>query len=202
MIRPLQRRFWLLAALGVLAALTAAFSFVQLRAASAPTLHGTALDNPPLVEPFELTNASGERVTLEAWRGELLLVFFGFTTCPDVCPLTLGRLAKVYEDLGEPKDVQVVMITVDPEHDTPEVTQRYAAGFHPDFVGLGGSTADIAEAAKRFYIGYRELDERSFLHTDTVALLDREGRLRLVYAQDNVARIGSDVATILAQRRW
>lgn len=179
MKHPSQKRFWWLAALGVVAALVAAFSWGQLRADAAPTLHGTALDNPPLVAPFELTNARGERVTLEAWRGELLLVFFGFTSCPDVCPLTLGRLAKIYEDLGEPEDVQVVMITVDPEHDTPEVTQRYAEAFHPDFVGLSGSTADIAEAAKRFYVGYRELGERSFLHTDTVALLDREGRLRL-----------------------
>lgn len=193
---------WPLLMLGVVAAFVAAFSFMQLRAAAAPSLYGTALDNPPLLEPFELTNAAGERVTLSAWRGEVLLVFFGFTNCIDVCPLTLGRLAKVYKDLGEPSDVQVVMVTVDPEHDTPEVTQRYAAGFHPDFVGLSGSTADIAEAAQKFYVGYHELGDGEFFHIDTVALIDREGRMRLVYGQDKVSRIGSDLETILAQRRY
>jgi len=186
----------------VLAALLAAFSAYQIRAASAPALHGTALENPPRVGDFELTNAEGERVTLSNWRGKVLLVFFGFTHCPDVCPLTLGRLAKTYEDLGEPEDVQVVMITVDPENDTPEVVQRYAAGFHPSFIGLSGSGSDIATAARTLYASGREAGEGRFIHTDAVMLLDREGRMRLVYAQDKVARIGEDTETILAQRDW
>lgn len=196
------RHLWLLAIVGIAAALLAAFSYRQLRALSTPEYYGTVLDKPPLVAPFELTAAGGERVTLERWRGELLLVFFGFTRCSDVCPLTLGRLAKVYQDLGEPEGVQVVMITVDPQHDTPELTQRYASSFNPSFVGLGGSSSDIADAARTFFVGYRGLDDEDFLHTDSVALIDREGRLRLIYGQDKVARLAEDLPRILEARTF
>ena len=196
------RHLWTLALTGVLAVLLAGFSYWQLRAASTPELYGTPLDNPPLVAPFELTDASGERVTLSRWRGDIVLVFFGFTRCPDVCPLTLGRLAKVYEDLGRPEDVQVVMVTVDPQHDTPELTQRYAGSFDPSFVGLGGSSADIVEATKTFFVGYRDLGNQDFLHTDSVALLDREGKMRLIYGQDKVARLTDDLSRILTSRAF
>ncbi len=196
------RHFWTLALTGVAAALLAGFSYWQLRAANAPAYYGTPLDKPPLIAPFELTDSSGERVTLAKWRGDLLLVFFGFTHCPDVCPLTLGRLAKVYEDLGRPEDVQVVMITVDPQRDTPELTQRYAGSFDPGFVGLSGSSADIADAAKTFFVGYRDLGDQNFLHTDSVALLDREGKMRLIYGQDKVARLTEDLSRILTARNF
>ena len=125
-------------------------------------------------------------------------MFFGFTTCPDVCPLTLGRLAQTYRDLGEPEAVQVVMVSVDPGTDTPARTQRYVAGFHASFTGLTGSTADTARAARAFFVGYRQLD-RSVGHTDTVALLDPEGRMRFVYTQDKVARIGDDLQQLLGR---
>ncbi len=196
------RHLWTLAAIGIVAALLAGFSYWQLRAASAPEFYGTALDNPPLIAPFELTDARGERVTLSRWRGDIVLVFFGFTRCPDVCPLTLGRLAKVYEDLGKPEDVQVVMVTVDPQHDTPEATHEYARSFEPSFVGLGGSSADIADAARTFFVGYRDLGNRDFLHTDSVALLDREGKMRLIYGQDKVARLTEDLSRILTARTF
>lgn len=196
------KQLGLLALVGLLAALVAAFSYRQIVSLSASELHGTPLDNPVQVAPFELTSASGERVTLERWRGDLLLVFFGFTRCPDVCPLTLGRLAKVYDDIGRPEDVQVVMITVDPQHDTPARTQGYASGFNPDFVGLGGSSSDIANAAKTFFVGYRGLKDNDFLHTDSVALLDRYGKMRLIYGQDKVARLSEDLPRILASREF
>lgn len=192
------KQLGLLVLVGVLAALVAAFSYRQIVRLSAPEYYGTPLDNPVQVAPFTLTNAGGERVTLSRWRGDLLLVFFGFTRCPDVCPLTMGRLAKVYNDIGRPEGVQVVMITVDPEHDTPKLTQTYASGFDPDFVGLGGSSSDIANAAKTFFVGYRDLKDNNFLHTDSVALLDREGKMRFIYGQDKVARLGEDLPRMLA----
>ena len=187
---------------GLVAAVVAGFSYRQLRSLSAPLYYGTPLDTPVQVAPFELTDASGERVTLARWRGDLLLVFFGFTRCPDVCPLTMGRLAKVYDDLGRPKGVQVVMITVDPQHDTPERTQTYAGGFDPAFVGLGGSTGDIADAARTFFVGYRGLKNNDFLHTDSVALLDREGKMRFIYGQDKVARLSEDLPRMLAAKEF
>lgn len=196
------RQFWTLILVGLVAAAVAGFAYMQLQRANGPEYYGTPLDNPVQVAPFTLTDAQGERVTLEKWRGDLLLVFFGFTRCPDVCPLTLGRLAKVYEDLGEPEDLQVVMVTVDPQHDTPKLTQQYAGGFNPDFAGLSGSSSDIANAATTFFVGYRGLENDGFLHTDSVALLDREGKMRFIYGQDKVARLSEDLPKMLASRSF
>ena len=99
-------------------------------------------------------------------------------------------------------EVQVVMITVDPARDTPEVMQRYAAQFHPDFVGLSGTPQDIADAARSFFVGFRELAGGQFTHTDAIFLLDRQAQMRLIYRQDNVLRLAEDLQTILAQRLW
>jgi protein SCO1/2 len=193
-----------LAAFALLALALMLFSAYQVwnARASEGEFYGTALAEPVQVGELELTSHRGERVALSDFRGKLTLVFFGFTNCPDVCPLTLGRLAKLYRDLGEPDDVQVVMVTVDPEHDTPEVLGRYLGQFHEAFVGLTGTPAEIANAARTFFVGYRDLGERDFLHTDSVALLDRQGRMRLVYGQDRVVRLESDLPKILGQRGW
>ncbi len=205
------RQLWTLVVVGLAAAALAGFAYVQLRNVQLQRVgtpqdqleyYGTPLDTPVQVAPFTLTDAKGKRVTLAKWRGDLVLVFFGFTRCPDVCPLTLGRLAKVYEDLGQPRDLQVVMVTVDPQHDTPKLTQKYAAGFNPYFVGLAGSSSDIAKAAKTFFVGYRGLKSKDFIHTDSVALLDREGKMRFVYGQDKVARLGEDLPKLLASSEF
>ena len=196
------RQLWTLTSVGLVAAVVAGFAYVQLQRVNTPEFYGTPLDNPVQVAPFTLTDVQGKRVTLKEWQGDMLLVFFGFTRCPDVCPLTLGRLAKVYEDLGEPNDLQVVMITVDPQHDTPELTQRYASSFNPDFVGLSGSSSDVAHAAQTFFVGYRGLKDKGFLHTDSVALLDRAGKMRLIYGQDKVARLSEDLPRMLASRNF
>ncbi len=164
------------------------------------TFYGTALDNPPQVGDITLTTAGGERVALADFRGGWLLVFFGFTSCPDVCPLTMGRLAKMYDELGQPEDVQVVMISVDPATDTPERVQTYVQGFDPSFIGLTGTSAEIAQAARTFFIGYQQLEE-DVSHTDTVALLDPKGQMRLIYTQDKVTQIGRDLQVILDKGR-
>ncbi len=198
-----RARLSFLLATGVLALLMVAFSLYGLNRAEARDFYGTPLDEPATVPGVELTAGDGARKTLpDTWRGDVVLIYFGFTNCPDVCPLTLGRLAKVYEDLGEPEDVQVVMVTVDPARDTPEKVQSYAGAFHPDFVGLSGSAADIARAARSVYVGFAGIGEASFTHTDAVIVLDREGRMRLVYGQDKVLRLQDDLPKILAARGW
>lgn len=189
-----------LAALG----LYVGFDQLGLGASAAPVdgLRGTTLDTPRLIEGVTLTDAAGKRVTLADYRGQVVVVFFGFTNCPDICPLTLGRLAKIYQDLGEPSDLQVLMITVDPEHDTPEIAQRYASGFHPSFVGLSGDSSDIARAARQFFVGFQDIGDGQFSHTDALIVLDRDGQMRIVYSQDNMMHVQDDLTTILAQRRW
>lgn len=164
-----------------------------------PEFAGTALQNPPDVGGVELVHVDrGATTLLEATEGAAVtLVFFGFTQCPDVCPITMARLAKIHTDLGEPDDVRVVMVTVDPETDTPDVIARYAAGFHPDFVGLGGSNPQIAVAARAFYVGYASIGDGQFAHTEAVVVVDREGRMRYVYGSDAVRRLETDLPELI-----
>lgn len=191
----MDRRLRIAAWIVLLAAAGVGAYALGVRLAPGPGLAGTALQNPPSVGHHALVDAAGrERTLLETSGGaRVTLVFFGFTRCPDVCPITMARLAKIYGDLGEPDDVQVIMVTVDPEHDTPELVGRYAAGFHPSFVGLSGSSGQVAEAARAFYVGFASVGGGQYTHTDVVAVVDREGRLRYVYGNDKVPRLEVDL---------
>jgi protein SCO1 len=190
-----RHRLRLVAWIALLGAAGVGAYALGVRLAPGPGLAGTALQNPPSVGHHVLVGASGhERTLLEAAGGaRVTLVFFGFTRCPDVCPITMARLAKIYDDLGEPDDVQVIMITVDPEHDAPDLVGRYAAGFHPSFVGLSGSSGQVAEAARAFYVGFASVGGGQYTHTDVVAVVDRQGRLRYVYGNDKVPRLEVDL---------
>lgn len=187
------------AVLLVLAGLGAYAAGIWLR--PSPALAGTLLQEPPLVGDLELLAADGRPVTLAEVGGDarLTLVFFGFTNCPDVCPITMARLAKIYETLADPEDVRVVMITVDPEVDTPEIVGRYAAAFHPAFVGLGGDSGQIAVAARSFYVGYASVGGNQYTHTDVVAVVDDEGLLRGIYGSDDVLMLEVDLPRLLRQ---
>ena len=163
-----------------------------------PSWGGTVLENPVDITAVELLTSEGEAVTLERYRGDWLLVFFGFTHCPDVCPLTLARTAKIYQDLGEPDAIKLAMITVDPANDTPELTDQYAKGFHPAFVGYGGSPQQIAEAAKTFYVGYQGSGTQ-VAHTDALFLVNPEGQMQVVYSQAKLDSLEPDLRRLLAK---
>lgn len=168
---------------------------MYLRPSQAPA--GTVLQNPVTVSGFELVDHHGEPVDLAAdYAGDVTLVFFGFTRCPDVCPLTMARLANAYEELDAPDDLRVVMVTVDPGNDTPEVMADYVGRFHPDFVGLTGSNTQVAEAARAFFVGFAGAGP-AIAHTDVVAVLDREGQIRYIYGQEATLRIGEDLPGLL-----
>jgi len=112
--------------------------------------------------PFTLEDGNGKRVTDRDFRGKYMLVYFGYTFCPDVCPTTLNEIAEALDQLGAEADrVQPVFITVDPGRDTPAVVKRYVAAFSPKIVGLTGSEASIAETAKeyRVYVAKRRTGE-------------------------------------------
>ncbi len=165
--------------------------------------NGTLLQTPVFVENVKLQHKGLGDVDISNWRGDILLMFFGFTRCPDVCPLTLGHLANIYRDLGEPEDLQVIMISIDPQNDTPEAVQNYISGFHPNFIGLSGSASNIASAAKGFFVGYKELpNQNQFIHTDSLAIVDKEGYMRLVYNQSSILDIAEDLKFILRQNSW
>lgn len=169
---------------------------VYLRPAPEPA--GTALQNPVKIAGLDLVDSRGEATDLAAdFAGELTLVFFGYTRCPDVCPLTLSQLATVYEEVGTPDDVNVVMVSVDPEHDTPQVVGDYVRRFHPSFIGLTGSNQQVATAAKSFFVGYAGAgDRQELMHTDVVAVIDRDGLLRRIYGTADVPQLAVDLPSL------
>jgi len=162
-----------------------------------PEPAGTALQEPVAVSGLTLVDQRGAAFDLAGdLEGDVALVFFGFTRCPDVCPLTMARLGKAYVDAGEPDDLSIVMVTVDPEYDTPAVMADYVGRFHPDFVGLTGSNSQVATAARAFFAGYSGSDVQ-IVHTDAVAVVDRTGMMRYVYSADAVVSIGADLPQLL-----
>lgn len=141
-------------------------------------------------------------------RGKVVLLNFGFASCPDVCPTVLARLRQVILELGaDAASAQVVFVSFDPERDTLELLKGYVAHFHPDIIGATGSAAQIAAVGKQYGVVYMKEDTGSaagygFAHSDYIYLLDTEGRVRKLY--DNrtpTTDISRDVRTLLAASR-
>ncbi|HNQ98531.1 MAG TPA: SCO family protein [Trueperaceae bacterium] len=187
---------WIVAALAVVGAAAYYWGAVRPRPAA---LAGTMLQNPVPVTGLRLIDTAGHEVDLaDDFAGSVTLVFFGYTRCPDVCPLTMARLTRAYEILGAPTGLKVVMVSVDPGHDTPEVMAEYLSRYHPDFVGLTGSNSQVAEAARTFFVGYAG-SGATVAHTDVVGVLDRHGSLRYIYGQDVVVKLGDDIPELLRE---
>lgn len=171
--RPLKRVFLLLP-LPLLAAAASAAEVPELRA---------GVFSPPRAAPdFSLRGSDGNELRLSRFRGKVVVLGFGFTSCPDVCPTTLGVLAQARRKLGaEARDLQVVYITVDPDRDDAERLRDYLARFDPTFLG-GTGTAEQLAAVRRDYgvAASRQASETGsgFTHSSYTYLIDREGRLR------------------------
>ena len=152
----------------------------------------------------ELAGPGGEPIALSDFEDQLVVVYFGYTFCPDVCPITLAKLARARAMLGEDgDDVQVVMITVDPERDTVEVLEDYASNFDDSFIGLTGNPADIDRIATTYGVYYQAQDSTSAAgylvdHTSTVMVIDRNGELKLLVSFDATdLEIAEDLAYLL-----
>jgi protein SCO1 len=133
--------------------------------------------------PFSLVGADGKPVTDRNFRGRYMLIFFGFTHCPDICPAELQVIAQALEQLGDKaKKVVPIFITLDPERDTPEAMANYVKSFGPNFVGLTGSPEAIAAAAKAYRVAYSKVENKdsagdySVDHSALAYLMDPEGR--------------------------
>ncbi|HEX3971696.1 MAG TPA: SCO family protein [Stellaceae bacterium] len=137
--------------------------------------------------PFTLVNGDGKPVTDRDYRGKLLLVYFGYTFCPDVCPTTLNNIAQALVQLGTQADaVTPVFISVDPKRDTPKVIGSYVKSFDPRIVGLTGSDAQIAAVAKEYHVYYAPQPGQNgdYLvdHSSLVYIMDRDGKFLKVFA--------------------
>lgn len=134
---------------------------------------------------FQLTDHLGQPRKLADFRGKIVVVFFGFTQCPDVCPSTLMELAEVKRQLGADGDkVQGIFITVDPERDTPEVLKAYMALFDPGFLALRGTPAQLEATARDFKVYYKKVEGKTptsytMEHSAASFVYDTQGRLRL-----------------------
>ena len=167
---------------------------------------GTNLKKPEFYEnfggDFSLTGPEGKTVSLEDFRNKVVLIYFGYTFCPDVCPITLSNLKLLMIDLGEKsEDVQVIFISIDPERDTYEKLKDYVLYFHPAFIGLTGSEAEIAAVAKKYqtiYIKQKVESEAGYLmaHTDVVILVDQNGKYRGRYKSKY------DLDKLITDIRW
>tara|TARA_R110002073_G_scaffold138601_1_gene288372 strand:- start:58 stop:681 length:624 start_codon:yes stop_codon:yes gene_type:complete len=159
----------------------------QLAPESPPT--ATEAAGSAISTDFELVDHTGKTATDENFRGKWLLVFFGFTHCPDVCPTGLATIAQVMDELGpEGEEVQPLFVSIDSERDTPETMAEFVSAFHPRIVGLTGATEAIASAAKNFRVYYGRVDDASspngytMEHTTSVYLIDPEGRFVKPYS--------------------
>ena len=152
-----------------------------------PNFHGTVIRSPEPAANFTLLNVDSEEVSLKDFRGRVVLLYFGYTYCPDVCPATMTELKQAVEEIGNrAKDVQVIMISVDPERDSPEQLQNYVSHFHDSFIGLSGTEEEILGITTQYGVFYEKHEgtvASGYLidHTATVIVIDREGKLRLVY---------------------
>jgi protein SCO1/2 len=164
--------------------------------------HGFLLEPTKPVADFTLVGPHNQPVKLSDFRGKATVLYFGYTYCPDVCPTTLAELAQGLKRMGRRADrVQVVMVTVDPERDTPEALAQYMANFDPRFIGLSGTAEQIAAAATPLGIYYERHEGTAasgYLvdHTATVAVIDQDGYLRLVFP---FGTPGEDIASDLSR---
>jgi protein SCO1/2 len=166
-------------------------------------LSGTVYNPPKPMPDFTLQSANGP-VSLSDFRGKLVILYFGYTYCPDACPLTMANLRQTTDKLGsKAKDVQVIFVSVDWKRDTPDVMAKYVSHFDPTFIGLSGTQEQIDKVTKDFDIFYLlnvpDQDGRySVDHTASTQVLDRQGNLELIWPYDTQpSDMASDLRVLL-----
>jgi len=153
--------------------------------ASRPSFKAVDITGATYAGKFSLPDADGQVRTLADFKGKVVVVFFGFTQCPDVCPTTMAELAEVKRSLGDQgRDVVGIFVTVDPERDQPALLKAYLANFGPDMIGLRGSADQVREVAKEFKVFYSKVPGKTDTsytidHTAGSYVFDRQGRVRL-----------------------
>ena len=197
----MTRRRWITAALALGAVLATGCD--KLGPSRSP-FFGVDVTGAKMGGDLRLKDPTGKDRSLADFRGKVVALFFGYTHCPDVCPTTLADMAKAMKLLGpDAKGVQVLFVTVDPKRDTPELLAQYVPAFDPSFLGLWGDAGATATATKAFNIYFQERagkDAASYTvdHTAQSFVIDKEGRLRLVWPYGiEVAQMAGDLKVLL-----
>jgi protein SCO1 len=169
---------------------------------------GIDLTGAEYARQLNLTDQDGRARSLADFKGKVLVVFFGYTQCPDVCPTTMAEVAEVKRGLGAEGDkVQGIFVTVDPQRDTAQLLKAYLASFDPSFVGLRGSEEQTQAAAKEFKVFYAKVPGKTpetytMDHTAASFIFDTEGRVR-VYARYGAGAqpLADDIKLLLAEAK-
>jgi protein SCO1/2 len=176
-----------------------------LASGSTPAFHATDITGASFARELALPDADGRARTLADWKGKAVVVFFGYTQCPDVCPTTLTEMVRVRQLLGpESPRLETVFVTIDPERDTPEILKAYVGSFGPGFTALRGSPEQTAAAAKEFKVLYAKVPGKTpgsytMDHSAAAFVFDPQGRVRLYvpYGSDP-EKLAGDLRQLLA----
>ncbi len=175
--------------------------------ATRPSFHGIDITGAEYARKLELPDGDGRLRSLAEFKGKVVVVFFGYTQCPDVCPTTMAELSEVKRSLGaDGARVIGIFVSVDPERDTPAVLKEYVANFSPDFVGLRGTPEQTRDAAKEFKVFYSKVPgktETSYTidHTAGSYVFDSQGRIRLFTRYGSGAKaLADDLKILLAEK--
>ena len=139
---------------------------------------------------FSLQAAGGKTVTQDAFQGKTVMLFFGYASCPDVCPTTMAQLSQVMLELGDDAEkVRILFVSVDPHRDTPEILQAYVDAFDKNAIGLTGTEKQVADLARRYRVAYqiekpagKNPDNYEVAHSRGVYIFDSQGRARVLAA--------------------
>lgn len=181
-----------------LAGVSAAWAAVAGCTDPTPSFNAVDMTGADYAKGFAMKDADGKERTLADFKGKVVVLFFGYAQCPDVCPTTMTEMAQVKQQLGKDGDkLQVLFVTVDPDRDTPEVMKAYMGAFDPAFVALIPTQEQLAAMAKDYKAYYKKVDGKtptsySMDHSAASYIYDTQGRLRLY------ARYGAGVAPMVA----
>ena len=206
----------------IIAVLTITLVVVGATFFRAPTFRGKVIEPRTIAPAFTFTNQHRQTVQLADYRGKVVVIYFGFTYCPDACPKTLGTWKSVYNTLGAEADqVRFVFISIDPKRDTPERMKEFLGGFNPNFVGLTGTMDAIDDAALSYLVFKYADDEEAYTsghqhtnsnlpeltpntytiyHSSLTYVIDRAGKIALVFPLETwVQDVVADLRLLLKQ---
>jgi protein SCO1/2 len=148
-----------------------------------PSLHGAVIDPPAPAAEINLRDFNGQEFSLRALRGKVVILYFGYTNCPDECPLTMAHLKQATDSLDtQSKAVQVVMISTDPKRDTPQAMKDFLGKFNPDFVGLVGPPEQLTQVWRDYGV---TVEDGGQTHSFIVYVIDRAGNFRETFLPDS-----------------